>query len=83
MTIIQLKEREDISKNAKLFLTHSKLKKTLEKMRNHEWAHEIVELINHDIKELNDSSLTDKELDKLYKQTAEKIAKLLAKELFG
>ena len=81
MTIIQLKEREDISKSAKLFRTHSKLKKTLERVRSHKWSHEIIESVNHDIQELNDSSLTDKDLDKLYKKTAAKIAKSLTEYL--
>ena len=50
-------------------------------MRSHEWPHEIIESVNHDIQELNDSPLADKELDKLYKKTAAKIAKSLTEEL--
>ena len=81
MTIIQLEERVDISRNAKLARSHSKLKKTFEKMRNHEWPNEIIESVNRDIQELNDSPLVDKELNKLYRKTAAKIAKSLSKEL--
>jgi len=81
MNIIELKERESISESIKTSRAYFKFKKLLKELMKKELPSIIVESVNHDIEELNSTSLTDKKLRKLVDQKQTKILILLKKEL--
>ena len=80
MSIIELKEREDISENVKISRIYIQLQEFLSELRKKKLPHKIIELVNQDIEDLNSTSLICNELSKLVKQKQEKIIKLLEKE---
>jgi len=81
MNIIELKERADISENAKLGEIYAQLQELLKELRKKELPQKIIELVNHDIDNINSTSITGKELGKFVKQVQKKIKNLLKKEL--
>jgi len=81
MSIIELKEKEDISENLKLNRIYIQFQELLKEVRKRELPHRIIEFVNQDIEEINSTSLIGNELRKLVKQKQTKIIKLLEKEL--
>jgi len=81
MSIIELKEREDISENVKLSRIYIQFQELMRELRKKELPHKIIEFVNQDIEDINSTSFTGNELRKLVKQKQEKILKLLEKEL--
>lgn len=81
MTLIELKERQNIADNIILSRIYTQLGELLKELKNKKLPHTIIESVNLDIEELNSASLTDKELKKLVKQKQTRIVKLVEKEL--
>jgi len=81
MTITELKERSDISEDAKLNRFFGKFRELLKELNERKLPDKIVETINKDIEELNSTSLVGKELKKLAYQKWTKILNLLMQEL--
>ena len=81
MNIIELKEREGISENAKTSRVYDQFRKLMNELMKKELPDNIIEFVNQDIEEINSTSLTDKNLRKLVRQKQAKILKLLEKEL--
>ncbi|PKB15738.1 hypothetical protein [Flavobacterium sp. 5] len=81
MSLIELKERQEISENIKLSKIYVQLEKLVKELIKKELPHKIIKLINQDIEELNSISLIDNKFRKLIKQKQSKIIKLVEKEL--
>ena len=81
MNIIELKERESISENAKADRVFSLFRKVIEELKKKDLPREIIESVNQDIDEINSTSLTDRNLRKFVRQKQAKILKRFEKEL--
>ena len=81
MSIIELKERQNISDNMKLSRIYDQLGELLKELKKKELPHKIIQSVNQDIEELNNTTHTGNELRKLVKQKQTKIIKLVEKEL--
>ena len=81
MNIIELKESTEISENGELGKIYAQFQGLLKELRKKELPEKIVEFVNHDIDDINSTSLTGKELGKFIKQKQTKIIKLLENEL--
>jgi len=81
MVIIEIIEKDDISENIKLSRIYAQFKELLDELRKKELSQETIELINHDIEDINSSSCIGKELRRLFKRKQEKILKILEKKL--
>ena len=81
MFIIELNEKDGTSENARLNRIYVQFNELLKQLRQKELPHEIIEMFNQDIEELNSTSLTGNGLRKLLKKKQTKILKLLEKEL--
>ena len=81
MNIIELKERDAISGNAKTNQVFSLFRKVIEEIKKKNLPREIIESVNQDIDEINSTSLTDRDFRKLVRQKQAKILKRLDKEL--
>ena len=81
MNIIELKERDAISGNAKTNQVFSLFRKVIEELKKKDLPREIIESVNQDIDEINSTSLTDRNLRKFVRQKQAKILKRFEKEL--
>jgi hypothetical protein len=81
MTIIELKERHDISGHSKLSEKYVQLGGLLRALKEKELPLEIIASVNQDIETLNASTLSGDALTKLVQQKQAKIIKLLEKAL--
>ena len=79
--ITELSEKAGIIENIKLSRIYDQFKELLDLLKQRELPLNIIEIINHDIEELNISPLIDTSLRKLFKQKQNRILKLLEKEL--
>ena len=80
MDIIKLRDRQDISSDIKLSSIYSQFEELLREIEKKQLSQDIIDSINHDVQELNSSSLTGNELRKLVKQKQTKILKELEKD---
>lgn len=81
MSIIELKERQDLSGNDKVNRIYSQVREFLTELKKRQLPSKIAESINKDIDELNFTTLTGDALRRLVKQKQTKIIKLVEKEL--
>ena len=81
MSIVELKERPNISTNDKLNNAYVQLGEFLKELRKRELPHSVVESVNLNIEEVNTSSLEGSDLRKLVKKNQSKILKVIEKEL--
>ena len=80
MNLIELKERQDITDDIKLYGVYIQFVELLKELEKKELTHEIIESINHDLEELNSTSFTNNELRKSITQNQAKIIRLVEKE---
>ena len=78
MRIIELRGRQHIADNGKVYI---QLGEPLKQLRRRKLPHEIIEQINLDVEEANDTTLEGNELKKLIKQKQTSILKLVEREL--
>lgn len=81
MSIVELKERPNISTNDKLNSAYVQLGEFLKELRKKELPHNVIESVNLNIEEVNTSSLEGSDLRKLVKKNQSKILKVIEKEL--
>ena len=81
MPLIELKEKERLYENNKVYLQHTQLRVLLHELAEKDLTLEMVETINQDIVVVNDHDLTSNGLSKLLKTKQTKILKLVDKEL--
>jgi len=66
--IIELLEKEIVLKNIKLKCIYDQFQKLLLELRKKELPKNIIDFINKNIEELNNTTLVEKELKKLFKK---------------
>ncbi|MBZ9629755.1 hypothetical protein LB465_03105 [Salegentibacter sp. LM13S] len=81
MYIIELKERQDISTHKSLKYAYSQFDILLKDLRKKELPEDIIQSINQNVKEINSSTETDKNLMKLLNKEQTQILRLVRKEL--
>ena len=67
MNIIKLRNRQDFTSDIKLSRIYTQLGELLRELEKKELSQNIIDSINHDVQELNSSSLSENELRKLVK----------------
>lgn len=81
MTIIELKDKQQIANDSKLSKLHAQFGELLNELKKKELPEQVILTINACVEQINSSSLSEKELKKLIKQQQASILKLVQKEL--
>jgi hypothetical protein len=81
MNLHHLKERTDQSEDLKLKNLLDQLRSLIQELNQRRLPKDVIDHINHDIDEINASTLTSSALRKLVKQKQNQILKLLEKQL--
>ena len=81
MTLIELKNRQDVANDHKLSKLYTQFGELLNELKKRELPEQVILTINACVEQVNSSSLSAKELKKLVKQQQASVLKLVQKEL--